>query len=171
MSDAPALGHSVYLAGSITGLTYGQALGWRRDAVHRLTELGYDVYSPMRHKLHLASAFHTETIPHTSPMFNNPFHRDLHDIDRSDYVLCFDPYARTFGRSSPSVGTLVELGYAYASDKYVILVDPAVAYERDASYNLHPFVSGVARDVLPSLEDAYQLLAEYRPSVPGGPIV
>ncbi len=161
----------VYLAGAITGLTYQQALGWRVDAARRLTALGYDVYSPMRHKLQLADAFDNKALPHTSSAFRNPFQRDLYDIRRCDVILADLGEAPDVG---PNVGTMVELGYAFGLGKYIIVVDQRLngtwspvgqvnASEYPGTYRLHPFIEGVANDVLPSLDDAISLLAEYRP--------
>jgi len=163
MPDAPILGESVYLAGSITGLTYDQSMGWRRTTIEVLANMGYDVFSPMRHKLDLAHKFGDKAIPHTDPSFRDPFNRDVHDIRRADYVLCFDPYGHSFGRDMPSVGTLVELGIAYEARKYIIVVEPSLVDNLQGTvYDVHPFIAGVANDLVPSLNDAYTLLREYR---------
>lgn len=143
----------VYLAGPIAGLTYGQSTIWRTNVAKVLTELGYDVYSPMRERLDLAILFDQEAIPHTHPSFRDPFERDIHDIDRCDYVLANLWRPEGVG---PSVGTLVELGYAKALGKYIIVVAPD-------GENEHPFIKGVANSLVCTIDEALDLFEEYRP--------
>lgn len=143
----------MYLAGAITGLTYGEAVGWRTAVSDALVNLGYDVYSPMREKLNLSDRFDQVAIPHTDPFFRDPYERDTLDIRRSDFVIA------NMWRVDPrngSVGTFFELGYARALGKYIIVVNP----DGDS---LHPFVAGPANEVVPTLDDAIRLLAESRP--------
>jgi nucleoside 2-deoxyribosyltransferase len=149
---------AVYLAGAITGLSYGDALGWRLETAGKLMELGYDVLSPMRHKLHLKDEFEQKTLPAHHALFRDPFARDMHDIERSTYVIVNMTPSHAVG---PSVGTLVELGTAWARGKYIIVVDGLL--DDDPDYKLHPFVNGCARDVFATLDEAVDLLAEYRP--------
>lgn len=153
MTEPRRLNETVYLAGSITGLTYEQSTVWRVNVANALVELGYDVFSPMREKLNLRERYSSVAIPHTDPSFKDPFQRDTHDIARSNYVVAYFHPAATI----VSVGTMIELGYAKALGKYVIVVDERPSGE------IHPFVRGVANDIVPTLDDAIKLLAEYRP--------
>ena len=157
--EAQRTGEAVYLAGAISGLVYGEAMAWRTRVTGQLLDLGYGVLSPMRQKDNLAAIFDREAIPHTHPSYRDPFARDMHDIDRATYVLVNAAWAP----SGPSVGTLVELGAAWAKGKYVIVVDPAL--DADPDYVPHPFVRGAARDVVPTLDEAIDLLAGFRPTV------
>ena len=151
MTEARVLREAIYLAGNIAGLTYEQATGWRLQAASDLVALGYDVFSPMREKMYLAEKFNKVAIPHTDVSFRDPFQRDMLDVRRSDYVLAY------FHPEAPaSIGTLVELGYAYALGKYIIVVDVG------GTHVGHPFVRGVANDVVQTLDDAVLLLAECR---------
>ncbi len=148
------MNETVYLAGQITGLTYGDAMQWRDMAIEELTEMGYDVFSPMRHKRNLAGRFDEETLPHHHETFRDPFERDILDIARSDFMIVF--------QYDGSVGTLIEMGEAHARGVHVILVDPVRATE-GWEEAIHPFVKGVANDLVATLDEAYTLLSEYRP--------
>ena len=151
--ESPRLNSSVYLCGAITGLTYGEACGWRDHATKELLDLGYDVFSPMREKLQLSKRFDTLAIPHTDAIFQDPFERDILDVRRSDFIIA------NMWRVNPmngSVGTYVELGVAFGLGKYVIVVNP----EGD---DLHPFITGPANVVVPTIDDAINLMAQYRP--------
>lgn len=164
--EAKATGEKVYLAGAISGLSYADSMGWREEVAEQLTELGYDVYSPMRHKRHLKEKFGDQVLPHTSSAFRDPFARDTLDIKRADFIIANMVEAPGIG---PSVGTLVELGLAYGLGKHIIVVDERLDDHNDQLYTgrpdfkMHPFISGVATDIVPSLKEAVALLAEYRP--------
>ena len=128
---------SVYLAGQITGLSYDEASAWRNEATDYLTAMGFSVFNPLRDRDMAAP-----------PSYVVPFKRDVEDIKQADYVLAYQ---------LESVGTLIELGMAYAQGKYIVLVAPST----------HPFLQGVAGAVVSSLDEAYEELQGLLPTEAG----
>lgn len=133
----------VYLSGKISGLNKSDALNWREDAKKALQDV-CELICPLRHadmvaQEHypgLANGLHPEEI----------LQRDLLDIEDSDLILClFD---------ASSIGTMMELGYAYARDKEIIMILD------DEHLAKHPFISGYSLNtVVNSLSEAYSLIA------------
>jgi nucleoside 2-deoxyribosyltransferase len=137
----------VYLAGPITGLTYDEAVGWREDVAGALLDEGWRVRSPMRAKEHLR----TDTpLIDTFDGGRAAFLRDLWDIDHCDAVLAnFGVHAD----GNVSVGTVSEIGYAYAQSKWIVAV-----MDEGSPYN-RLFLREMASAVVPSLEDGVAVLA------------
>jgi nucleoside 2-deoxyribosyltransferase len=104
----------VYLAGPITGLSYGEATDWRELFCIE----GIEPLSPMRAKSYLSQY---ETIPDS---VNTPLSsprgivaRDHWDVRRCDLV-----FANLLGATRISIGTMIELGWASAYGKPIVLV-------------------------------------------------
>lgn len=119
---------TVYLAGNIAGLTVKEATYWRDYATPYIESLGYIILNPMRGKAFnspddILGFSHGEFTP------NEILERDLSDIRKADIILaCL---------SEMSVGTLFELGYAYALNKdLVVVLNGSIK-----KYNSHPFIS------------------------------
>lgn len=111
----------VYAAGPIHGLTYFESVDWRE----RLQGLLGDhivVASPMRDKGHLQHLPHMP-LSHDHPL-NTPrgiMTRDHHDVQTCDAVLAY-----LLGARKPSLGTTMELAWAYAYRKPVVaVIEPA----------------------------------------------
>lgn len=143
---------SVYLAGAITGKSFEQAVEWREAVSEILTAHGFEVRSPMREKLHLKSEFDDRPLPMAHHSFVDPFPRDTLDIRQSDIILTLleagDP---------PSVGTLVEIGYAKGLGKFNVMVA-----ESEWAQN-HPFTKGCADYAAPDLADAVDYIIKTLP--------
>jgi nucleoside 2-deoxyribosyltransferase len=114
----------VYLAGPITGLSYEGATDWRDYAKKKLAEYGILGVSPMRGKEFLknlasmpsgdqakAGDHHGLSLPHGFVA------RDRLDVRRADAVLM-----NLLGAERVSIGTMVEVGWADALLKPVVLV-------------------------------------------------
>jgi nucleoside 2-deoxyribosyltransferase len=142
---------SVYLAGPISGLSYDDATGWR-DEVQNATLWDGEIefHDPMRGKG--SPGDFSEPLPVVSePMGCRPkeiLTRDLFDIDCCDVVL-----ANLSLCPRVSIGTMVELGYAKAQGKVIIVVVP------EGSVYEHPFVTELANVVYRTLEDAVDYLS------------
>lgn len=95
---------TVYLAGPINGCTDAEALDWREDMVRRLN--GFNILSPMSRDYRGKEAELVEEI----------VEGDKADIDASDIVIAYCP--------KPSVGTSMEVLYAWERDKHVIVLAP-----------------------------------------------
>ena len=92
---------TIYLCGSINGLTDAEAKGWR-DEVKAALLMDYGFLDPMRNDYRGNEAGHAASI----------VKQDLYDIDNSDIVLV--------NATRPSWGTAMEVYYAHSWGKEVI---------------------------------------------------
>ncbi len=144
----------VYLAGPITGLTFTGACEWRdwvtvalRLESHRYPRTTHlHPLSPMRDKDQFICD-PRQVLPSTWDEGKAAVHRDLLDIRRSDAVL-----VNLLGASRVSLGTMCELGYAYAERKFILVV-----MEPDNPHD-HVFVTELASQIVPTLDDALRVL-------------
>ncbi len=142
----------VYLSGPILGFTYEEARhGWRQYVQENVAS-GIRVLSPMRHEGHMSE--------HVGPLDDAAFDmadsfftgdkfivaKDLLDIRRCDVVLVNFLNVGPGGR--PSLGTVSEMGMAYALNKPIVTVMEADNIHR------HPFVTETSAVVLDNLDDA-----------------
>lgn len=180
---------TVYLAGPITGHTYDGCTEWReaakveleREATGRLNPdammpprevlipeyrpSGILALSPMRTKEHLQS---TGPIPATSALYDDSYvvERDLMDVRRSDVILM-----NLLGAERVSIGTMCELGYAKALNKFTVVVmertltigeesaqAAGLAAFAENNPHEHLFVYHLASVVVPTLEEAIQIV-------------
>lgn len=156
----------VYLCGPITGLKFDEASDWRdssSDFVERLRVLGWDVLSPMRGK----DVFRKPNDEPLDAFFDDgapAVQQDLDDIEDSEAVI-----VNLLGAERVSLGSMCELGYAYAKGKPIILV-----YEGDSNVHHHVFPEYMATVVVESLEGALaeivQIPGEAVPYVPPLPL-
>lgn len=149
-------GHgSVYLAGPITGTMYEDArYGWRKYASDRINP-GIRILSPMRHEGQLAEELGPIKAEYNHKM--NPKHlytggriivgKDHFDINQADVIL-----VNLIGAERVSIGTMVEIGIAYAKRKAVV-----VAMEKGNIHD-HPFVTSTAMVVTETLDDAITIV-------------
>jgi nucleoside 2-deoxyribosyltransferase len=160
--DRPTL--VLYLAGAITGLSYGEAVAWREETANRLAETAPHVrcVDPTRAKRHLANV--DQIGPHGHPGGLLDGHavvaRDLWDLDRADVILM-----NLSGARRASVGCMVELGWARARGRFVIVVLPAeetAGAPRSADMPVNPhdhsFVHELASAVVGTLDEALALI-------------
>jgi nucleoside 2-deoxyribosyltransferase len=118
---------SVYLAGPITGLTYADGAEWREVAKAALDDAGIDGFSPLRMKQYL-EAFGVLEAKDQDGKYNyegaHPLSsdkgimaRDRNDVMRRDLTI-----ANLLGAEKVSIGTCIEIGWADAYRKPLILV-------------------------------------------------
>lgn len=107
----------VYLAGPISGLTYDDAQEWREDASHLLGPY-IAAYSPLRAKSFLRSEGKLEG-SYSNPLASQRgiMTRDHFDCQTSDAILCY-----LLGVTKPSLGTVMEMAWAYAYKKPLVVV-------------------------------------------------
>ena len=128
---------TIYLAGNINGLTYSQATGWREDYEDFLYQHGYRTLNPLRGTNYMKKILNKNEkiddcderivkIPHTIIL-----ERDLLDIELSEVILANMEHTN----KKPSYGLLVELGYALARQKSVIIMNAPDLVR------MHPFFS------------------------------
>jgi len=143
----------VYLAGPIQGLTYDEASLWRETCIGVLDEAGIDGLSPMRNKEMLRRGRTTiETDNYDEGQsFLSPAGvtaRDRLDVRRSDIIIM-----NMIGAVGGNVGSMIELGWADAWNKPVVLVAELDHYTRR-----HPMADTLTAFKVESIEDAVDLV-------------
>lgn len=115
----------VYLAGAISGLTYGEGQSWRDYTVSALASKGINGYSPLRAKDYLKAV---GVIEQSYQGLKQPLAalstdrgimtRDRYDVESCDAVLFY-----LLGTGTRvSVGTCIEFGWADAYRKPSVVV-------------------------------------------------
>ena len=144
---------TVYLAGPITGLTYGDARhGWRKEFALMLPPHIIPL-SPMRGKDALMGETDIQGDPdmYSSNALCSAFGvvtRDRNDVKNCDVmVACF------LGVDHASLGTAVEFGWADIYRKPVIMV-----IEDKDNIHLHAFLTEIAGYRINNLEEAAQIV-------------
>ena len=146
----------VYLAGAIAGLSGPDATTWRHVACARLADRGVETLDPMRAKQSLGkeSRISTEFRDYAGwgafYTSRGIMTRDFNDVQRSDALL-----VNLLGLEKPSLGTVMELAWAYAMQKPAVVAIEAKGNPHDGHPMLHeaiPFRVG-------SLDDAIDAVA------------
>jgi len=148
----------VYLAGGIAGLAYDDATDWRHNAKLYLAERGIETLSPMRAKAMLGSQNGgTISTDFNDYAANGAFFtsrgimtRDFNDVRRCDAVL-----VNLLGLTKPSLGTIMELGWAYALQKPAVIAIEASGNPHDR----HPMIFEAMPFRVTSLDEAFDSVA------------
>lgn len=127
-----AMHKKVYLAGPIGGSTYDEAQNWRIDLSDLLSTKSNGAirgYSPLRGKgaLKFAGPLSTVAYPFYSPLATSKaiLSRDFNDCRTADLIIAnFLPHDGLLGEEGtpPSLGTVMEVGFAYALQVPVLAV-------------------------------------------------
>jgi len=145
---------TIYLAGPIAGLSYGDARhGWREEFASMLPEHILPV-SPMRAKEFLAhvkchgsSELDCASIGNMLASASGIVTRDHNDVMTCDaMVACF------LGVNRASLGTAIEFGWANAYRKPVVMIA-----ERGSIHD-HAMMTEIAGYVVPTLEEAAHIV-------------
>lgn len=140
----------VYLAGPITGLSYGGCTEWREAAKLSFAEVGIQGFSPMRGKEYLN---HLTNISGTGEeyanlgMFSTPqgiMSRDFHDCTTCDVLL-----VNLLGAKAVSIGTMFEIAWAWMKRTPIV-----VAIEDEGNPHEHIFVRHTAGFRTNNLDEA-----------------
>lgn len=144
----------LYLAGPIAGLTYEEAaLDWRELVIQHLHGSHHWVdihcYSPMRGKVFLKGSGQVigKQGYEEHPMSST---QGIIGRDRNDVMMADAVFMNVQGAKSVSIGTTVELGWADAFRKPVILVLDK------GGFHDHAFYKGLATYVCDSLEQGIE---------------
>jgi nucleoside 2-deoxyribosyltransferase len=146
----------VYLAGAIAGLGFDAATDWRHQAKHALGERGIEALDPMRAKAALSSKGKISTNFHdyenTGVFFTSRgiMTRDFNDVKTCDALL-----VNLLGLVKPSLGTVMELGWAYALQKPAVVV----IEEKGNPHDNHPMISEAMRFRVATLDEAIDAVA------------
>lgn len=142
---------TVYLAGPITGMTEKDARDWRVDPLAKLAAMGMRGIDPLRSEPPDVSGVYGGTYADlkfgTSKAIAS---KNIIDVKSADIVLCYMP--QHLSPTWPSVGTLAELfmAHAWGIPTVVVTDEPRLAK--------HPLVQHAASWMLPSLDDALELI-------------
>lgn len=124
------MNRGVYLAGPITGESWGGANAWREYAREILEERGVRVLSPLRNKGYLANETSIQmSYDHVMSSEKAIVMRDLYDVQTCDALL-----VNFLGATEKSTGTIAEIGAAS------ILHKPIVVVMEEDNVHQHPFV-------------------------------
>lgn len=146
---------TVYLAGPITGLTYGQSNDWRLYAIQKLAALGIKGVSPLRAKEYLESlgtlSGHGAEYSHLG-LFSTPqavLARDHGDVTNTDGTI-----VNLLGAKTVSVGTVAEIAWAWDHRKRLV-----VAIEPEGNPHNHMFITEMIRPFrVDSLDGAIEVM-------------
>ena len=144
----------VYLAGPITGLTFGEATDWRDYAVGVLAFHGITGLSPMRGKDFILKRIgERQVLGQTyedSPMSTQRgiVARDRFDVGRTDIVLF-----NFLGAERVSIGTMIEYGWASAQGKVIVTV-----MEQAGNVHDHAFVRELSPYRVATLDEALDII-------------
>lgn len=138
---------SCYLAGPIGGCSYKECTEWREKVTQVLFSFGIRGISPMRGKEFLSKETFIDQQEYTDPMAKpmGITTRDRFDVQASDVVLMnLLDVERNY-----SVGTCIEIGWADAWRKPLIIATP-----EERKYAKHPMVKSIAGFIVPDLVQA-----------------
>lgn len=142
---------SVYLAGAITGMSYEATVAWRERVEQEIAYYA-DVYSPMRRKEYLSQEQQIDGSPqaYNGQILSTPkgiVGRDTFDIRSVDVLL-----VNLLGAKRVSIGTVAEIGYAYAHHKPMVVV-----MEAD-NIHQHPFIAEMSTYIVATVEEGIELV-------------
>lgn len=145
-----------YLAGGIAGMKIVDAFNWRDDARRKLDMLGVNTLNPLRAKSQLHAAPRISTNFHDYESFGTFFTsraimvRDFTDVKRCDALL-----VNLLGAKKPSMGTIMELAWAYAFQKPAVVV----IEEKGNPHDDHPMVHEAIPFRVTNLDDGLSAIA------------
>lgn len=143
--------HKVYLAGPITGLSFGESTDWREYINNRFKVEAPQIFgfSPLRGKKYLKE--HKQIAPEYDqwPLSTarGITERDKFDCKTSDIVL-----VNLLGAQSVSIGTVLEIGWASANGI------PVVTVMEDDNVHNHAMVRETSSFVVDSLDKGFDVV-------------
>lgn len=146
----------VYLAGGIAGLTGKGATDWRHEASELLEARGIESLDPMRAKYALSVQDRISTDFHDYADCGAFFTakgimtRDFNDVKRCDALL-----VNLLGLEKPSLGTIMELAWAYALQKPAVVAIEASGNPHDN----HPMIHEAMGFRVTTLDEAIDSIA------------
>lgn len=146
----------VYLAGAIAGISGLDAADWRQEAKMALSRYDIETLSPLRGKDALCGPARISTdfrdYDNKGPFFTSRgiMARDFNDVKRCDVLL-----VNLIGCAKPSMGTVMELGWAYAMQKPAVVVMEATGNVHD----LHPMLHEAIPFRVETLDEAVHVVA------------
>jgi len=145
-------GNSVYLAGSIGGISYGEATEWRDQAFTALAKVGITAYSPMRAKSFLKNE---KSLTWMMDHWENPMatSKGIMSRDHNDCVTADVLLVNLLGQTRGSLGTVMEIAWAFDRRIPVVMVA-----EPDNTHVLHPMLIEAINFRVDNLEDGIEIV-------------
>lgn len=141
----------VYLAGAISGQSYEGATDWRNYAKERLAEFNIEGMSPMRGKDYILGKTSIGDQEHRRMVMSTQkgiTTRDRNDVMTSDALI-----VNLLDTEKASIGTMIELGWADAFRKPIILV------LQEGNVHDHSMVRELSGFIVQSVDDAIAVAA------------
>lgn len=143
----------VYLAGPITGLTFGQGASWRDHAIEEFREAGIKGLSPLRAKEYLAKLGELSGTGHEyAHMGVLSTSRAVMTRDRFDATRCDVLFVNLLGAKSVSVGTVMEIARADVCRTPIVC-----AIEPEGNPHEHMMIAEAIGFRVTSLEEAIRV--------------
>jgi len=146
---------TVYLVGPIQGMSYKAATEWRLYAEDKLRSAGFDVISPMFAKEYLAkqhgllkSSYEHRPLSTTHAIFA----RDYWSVRTCNILL-----VNFMKLNKVTIGSLFEIAWGWLLGKFIV-----VAMKPKGPMD-HPFVMEAASVVVPSLDEAIEIVIRSKP--------
>jgi len=140
---------SLYLAGPIRGV---EDYKWRYDFTHRFgSSFNYLIPSDIVLADGIKDPKNIEKLRNFKPLGYMTYRTDLDMIQRADMVFM---NLLPMEEGYPAMGTLFELGYARALNKFIVIVAPEKQRQ-------HPFISFGGDGVYRDFDSAYSFLERY----------
>ena len=142
----------VYLAHPISGLSYNDVIAYFESTAKQLTDIGYEVLSPMTGKKELRNELNLRAEGYKNPCSTNHaiVRRDKWCVEHSD-VFFLD----LIDAQEISIGSTCELAWAYASNVHSIVVLPEESKMR------HAFILEMADILYTNHNDAIEYLKKW----------
>ena len=146
---------STYLAGPIDQATWEGATEWRKQAEFYLLNCGVKCLDPMRGKERLFADMGAKDTFESTEYPDDPWttSKGITRRDRQDVRICDILLANFTDAKKVSIGTTLEIGWADAMGKYIIVIMD------EKNPHWHGMVCEVADLIVPSLEEALQRIA------------
>lgn len=139
----------IYLAGPITGESWAGSTDWREDMITALDRYDMHGVSPLRGKEYLknetqiSDSYENTTLSSSKSIFA----RDFHDVKRCDALL-----VNFLGSKKVSIGTVMEITYAWTLRKPVVVVMDV------DNIHKHSMLGEASSFILPTLNEAAAVL-------------
>jgi nucleoside 2-deoxyribosyltransferase len=146
----------VYLAGPVLGTTHSEARAWRQEAAEVFADIGILAISPVRAEAPadgIRYGFGDQV--HGGPLAIAS--KNFFDVGSCDIVFAFMPH-----QDHVSIGTLLEIGYAKAMGKLVVLVTD------DAYLLRHPVIRGCCGWIVEDFQAGLLIVGDLLHAYSGG---
>lgn len=141
---------TVYLAGPILGTTEAEAKDWRNTVASKLYCHNIRGISPLRCEPIVGEVYGTGN--NADPLFGTAraiSSKNFFDVQACDMTFAYMP--KHLEKQSVSIGTILEIGWAYALRRPVVLVTD------DPYLMQHPVLNSCAAWLVPTLDDGIEL--------------